>query len=578
MKTMYQDWQNTNYASANIADVFEKSTYFKQRHQMTILAADMYPLVAEASGLRYEDTTIEKDKLYSYRVRFNRPDASGGAYSVTKSWNVVDRPLLQEAVEKEGRIVLKWNRELHENVYTSYYIEKSLDAIAFERINEKPYIQGIGEGLTTGRYISFIDIVENYQLFYYRVIGVDAFGDLSEPSYPVLAQGKDRTPPVVATPDPTRSEGGNTNLIRWNHEPINEIRQVVIYKKDPVSNEQIVYNATSEQGFDFEVEDPNVNEGMSMYHVVLVDTAGNMAQSVAGEIYLQDDTPPQPPINLKAKPDTTGRVILTWDQGPDLDVIGYYIFTAPRKNDNYLKLNQKKHFYRLYEDSINMTLLTDKRFYKIAAMDKGGNIGEYSEILEVNLPDKIPPAPCLFYDYRVDSAGVFIGLMPSSSIDVVAHKLYRKKQGSKEWKLIREFGKNPPQVFQDNKMTSGGSYVYKWIAEDEGGLQSSDEHSKLNVTAFDTRTFYRPQLRLTKTEDGIKIEVTQNVPGKDYRIQIIRSYKGGKYRTLTTIKDAFEYLDKAQFSKDEKIDLKYRAKVLYRDGKRSKFGKEVILD
>jgi len=44
MKTMYQDWQNTNYTEANIADVFEKSTYFKQRHQMTILAADMYPL------------------------------------------------------------------------------------------------------------------------------------------------------------------------------------------------------------------------------------------------------------------------------------------------------------------------------------------------------------------------------------------------------------------------------------------------------------------------------------------------------------------------------------------------------
>jgi len=160
-----------------------------------------------------------------------------------------------------------------------------LDTLNFERINEKPYIQGVGEGLTAGKYMSFIDKVENYQLHYYRLIGIDAFGDLSLPSYPVLAQGKDRTPPEVATPDPTRSEGGNSNLVRWNHEPIDEISQVIIYKKDPIAKDHIVYNATSEQGFNFEVEDDNVNEGMSMYHVVLVDTAGNYAQSVAGERY-----------------------------------------------------------------------------------------------------------------------------------------------------------------------------------------------------------------------------------------------------------------------------------------------------
>ena len=167
--------------------------------------------------------------------------------------------------------------------------------------------------------------------------------------------------------------------------------------------------------------------------------------------------------------------------------------------------------------------------------------------------------------------------MPSSSIDVVAHKLYRKRQGTQQWELIKEFGKNPPEIVQDNDLISGGSYTYKWIAEDEGGLQSSDEHSKLNITAFDARIFYRPQIRLNKTEEGVNIQVSNNVPGNDFRIQIIRSYKGGKYRTLTTIKDGFEYLDKITAGPNEQIDVKYRAKVLYKDGKRSKFGPEVAL-
>lgn len=577
LKTMYKDWQNTNYKEANFADIYERSTYFNQRHNMTILAADMFPIVADAAGLRWEDTSIDKDKFYAYKITFNKSDAKQGAYSIAKKWQLLEKPIIFEAKEKEERIVITWDRRLHDQMYTAYHIERSLDNVTYERITNNPYVQAIGEGLATGRFISYMDRVENYQMYYYRLIGIDPFGDESMPSEAVFAQGKDRTPPVVNRPDPTLSEAGDANLVKWSHEPIEEISQVIIYKEDPIDKDKIVYQSTKEAGFNFEVEDTDVNDGMSMYYVVLVDTAGNYAQSVAGESYKQDKTPPLPPTNLKAKPDTTGRVILSWDQGPDLDVIGYYVFTAPRKNDNYLKLNQKKHLFRIYEDSINMTLLTDKRYYKVAAIDKGGNIGDYSEILEVNLPDKIPPAPCLFYDYRVDSAGVFLGLMPSSSIDVVAHKLYRKQQGASEWKLIKEFGKQPPQVYQDNNLISGGSYIYKWIAEDEGGLQSSDEHSKLNVTAFDSRVFYRPMLRLTKTDDGVKIEVSKNIPGENYRIQLIRSYKGGKYRTLTTLKDKLEYLDKANIKVDEKLEVKYRAKVLYKDGKRSKFGPEVSL-
>ncbi len=510
------------------------------------------------------------------KIEFNKSDAKMAAYSIAKKWQIYDKPVIFEAIEKEERISIKWDRSLHNRVYTAYYIERSHDNINYERLNALPYVQAIGEGLSSGRFISYLDKVESYQLYYYRLIGIDAFGDVSEPSEPIYAQGKDRTPPKVERPDPSKSESGDGFLIRWNHDPIEEISQVIIYKKDPISNEQLVYQSTKEEGFDFEIEDANINEGMSLYHVVLVDTAGNYAQSMPGEIYIQDKTPPKPPINLSADVDTSGSVILKWEQGPDLDVIGYYIFTAPRQNDNYLKLNQKKHLFRIFEDSINMTLLTDKRYYKIVAIDKGGNIGDYSEILEVNLPDKIPPAPCLFFDYRVDSAGVFMGIMTSSSIDVVNHKLYRKKQKTKDWKLIKTFGKKVPEIFLDKTVDSGGSYTYKWIAEDEGGLQSSSEHSMLNITAFDVRVFYRPQLRLNKTKEGVMIEVSNNIPGDNYRIQIIRSYKGGKYRTLTTLKGKTTYVDKLDVTTD-KINVKYRAKILYKDGKRSKFGKEYSL-
>ncbi len=258
-------------------------------------------------------------------------------------------------------------------------------------------------------------------------------------------------------------------------------------------------------------------------------------------------------------------------------MIGYYVFTAPRKTDNFIKLNQKKHLLRIYEDTINMNLLTDKRYYKIAAIDKGGNIGDFSEVLEVVLPDKIPPAPCLFYDYHVDSAGVFMGLMPSSSIDVVEHRLYRKMKNANEWQLIQTFGKDVPEVFLDENIVSNSEYLYKWVAADEGGLESSAEHSTLHIKAFDVRIFYRPRIRITKTDEGLELQVANDIPGENYRVQVVRAIGDRKFRTLTTLKDTLTYTDKIKLEEGENPNVKYRAKILYKDGKRSKFGPEVTL-
>lgn len=578
MKTMYLDWENTNYKEANIADVFERSTYFKQRHHMTILAADLYPSVADAAGLRYEDRDIEDGKLYAYRVRFNMLEAKSGAYSVAKNWRVLDRPVILEAKEKENRVVVAWDRKSHESMYTSYFVERSKDSVNYVRLNEHPYTQGIGEGLSAGKWISYIDRVDNYDEHYYRLIGIDAFGDLSAPSVPVLAQGRDRTPPEVTKPKGFKNEEGDEHLIKWEHAHIEELSQVIIWKTDDRNTEgKIIYQSDGSDGYQYEVVDRDVVEGGNIYQLILVDTAGNYAQSMPVDLYQKDKTPPSPPINLSADVDTSGQVILKWDQGPDRDVIAYYVFTAPKKNDNYIKLNQKKHYFRIYADTINMELLTDKRYYKVCAMDKGGNIGEFSEVLEVNLPDRIPPAPCLFYDYRVDTAGVYLGLMPSSSKDVVEHRLYRRLADSGDWQTIKVFGKEVPDVYLDEDLVSNDRYVYKWVAADEGGLESDATHSTINITAYDRRTTYRPLLEAEVTDQGVKIAIIDQIPGEDYRVQIIRSREGQKYKTLTTITDGHVYLDPS-ISEETKVDVKYRAKILYRDGKRSKFSNDAAID
>lgn len=575
LQTIHRDWENTNYQSNNLADIFERSTYFDQRFETTILTADVYPIVAEAAGLKFIDENIDPNKQYSYRVRFNY----GGyhqAYSVVQKWEIIDRPVLHEVIEKENNVTIKWERDLHGKVYTAYYIERSKNNSDFERLNKHPFVHGVADDIPDQKYFIYTDEVENYDFYYYRIIGINAFGELSIPSEAIPAQGRDRTPPVVKAPGSLRMSDSDDNEILWDHDPIDEIQQVILYKKD-FKETSVVYNSNDSKNFSKRIVDDSVIDGMTDYYLVLVDTAGNVGQSARSSLYRKDEIPPSPPINLSAEVDTFGRVILKWDQGPDLDIIAYYVYSADRKQDNFIKLNQKKHLYRIYQDSINMTLLTPKRFYKVAAMDAGGNIGAYSDILEVNLPDKIPPSPCLFHNYQVDSAGIFLGLLPSSSRDVVEHRLYRKLAESSEWEIIQTFSKNPPQVFLDDKIESNKQYIYRWIAVDDADLESSPDNSTLHLTSYDIRNSFRPELLLQKDEAGIQIKIAQNIPGQDYRIQIIRSYKGSQYRTLKILSDEFEYLDAISLNSDEDLNVEYKAKILYKDGKRSKFSRAIKL-
>ena len=577
LQTIHRDWENTQFESADFGDMYERSQYFEQRFHTTVLAADIYPVVADAAGLRFVDEDIDPDKTYSYRVRYNYSGLHQ-AYSVVRQWFIIDRPFIHEIIEKENAVSLKWDRELHGKEYTAYYIERSKDGVHYERLNTLPYVQGVSDDMPEQPYIIYTDEVENYELFYYRIVGIDPFGDESEPSEAMVAKGKDRTPPIVNIPIVELSEGGSSNKIKWSHDPIDELKQAIVYKKDYSKTPKIVYESSAESGFDFIVEDNEVMDGMTDYFLVLVDTAGNFAQSQRASLYRKDDVPPLAPINLKADVDTTGRIILSWDQGPDNDIIGYYIYTADRAEDNFIKLNQKKYPYRIYQDSVDMTLLTPKRYYKVAAIDKGGNIGEYSDVLEVNRPDRIPPSPCLFYDYRVDSAGVFLGLVPSSSRDVVEHRLYRRAESEQDFTLIQTFGKRPPQLFWDDKVKSATSYVYKWVAADAGNLESSPDNSTLYITTFDVRTTFVPLIRLESTKDGVLVKVGQNIPGEDYRIQLIRSYKNGKFKTITTLSDTYDYLDSVRIDEDrEEPTVTYKAKILYRDGKRSKFSEAASL-
>lgn len=568
LQTIHRDWENTEFRGS-LVEIEEKKSLFQQRFQMDLLASDLHPFVATASGLRYVDRDIEPNTQYAYRIEFVRDTTQfDNVIAFTEYYD--DRPAIFEAQEEENAIKIRWEKSGKNKKYTSYYIERSEDGEQFERINDLPFTHALGENFASQPFNLFVDSVDNYKPFYYRIIGIDAFGDESTPSNIVLAKGQDRTPPDVDKITTSLDENSGQVTIEWDHQDMAELRQALIYKRDHFDKAKVIYQ--SESSFSKTISDESVQDGVSDYFLVLIDTAGNIGQSVKSTVYKKDNTPPLAPQGLKSDIDTSGLITLTWEQGPDRDIIGYFLYSADHKGKNFIKLNQEKHPLRVYVDSVNPHQLTQYRYYKVAAIDKGGNIGPYSDVLEVRRPDKVPPAPALFYNYKVDTSGIFLGITPSSSRDVVRHILYRTREdGNRE--EIRVFTNDMQPIFWDRDLASNTRYTYQLVAEDHSGLQSSTEHSTLVLTSYDTRVTYRPKLSLSATDNGVEISIIDDIPGSDYRIEIFRSINDSKYTPSKYLNGEFEYVDPVPQGDDQKI-VKYRARILYRDGKRSKIGGE----
>src|SRR5690606_33161391 len=87
----------------------------------------------------------------------------------------------------------------------------------------------------------------------------------------------------------------------------------------------------------------------------------------------------------------------------------------------------------IYTDSVNIKTLTPSVWYKIAAIDNRYNMSEFSDIVEVKIPDVIPPVPPVIKNVTANHKGVAIHFVPSSSADVVRHEIYRRRMNSQGW-------------------------------------------------------------------------------------------------------------------------------------------------
>jgi uncharacterized protein len=572
---LYGEWESIDTTrELDIKGMYDRAQELTNRYGIALFTADRYPIAAEAMALRFVDKNAYVDHSVIYRISLFIDSVL-----VAQTTTIFDgfdkkvyKPVLKSFGEEEEKIILSWDRKIHEKSYTSYWIERSRDSINFERINTLPYIhaedvqQSLGESD-----INYIISVNNYDPYYYRIVGLDPFGDESEPSEAIKLMGKDRTPPPAPNDAKAHMPDDRFMHVEWMQDTTSDDLHAyfILYSKEsdgvflPLSDTLPAFvRSFIDRAPDY------INK--KFYKICAIDTAGNYACTDPVYGFVQDTFPPEKPTGLHGVIDSSGVVTLQWDLGPERDIDGYHIYFSNRFNGVFSIISNDLVRDTTFQDSISLNSLTKEVFYRIVAVDVRGNYSDFSDMVRVIRPDTIPPGPAIFTKYEVREQGIYMEWHPSRSSDVIIHHLYRSMDGE-AFILIDSFINRNENQYLDTIVSPDVRYTYRILAVDDSGLQSTSVQD-VSVKSPVKKLVSAPILSVMAEGKKAIISLTYDPSMK--KVIIYRSIDKGPFLT-------WKHLDNQQESLIDDlspgVEYHYKAMAILESGVKTNFSETQII-
>ena len=566
---LYGDWESIDSTKElDIKGMYDRNQELTNRYGIALFAADRFPIAAEAMALRHVDKNAYVDHSVIYRISLFIDSVI-----VAQTTTIFDgfdkrvfKPVIKSFGEEEEKIILSWDRKIHEKSYTSYWIERSRDSINFERINTLPYIhaedvqQSLGESD-----INYIISVNNYDPHYYRIVGIDPFGDDSEPSDAFLLMGRDRTPPPAPNNAKAYMPDDRFMHVEWMQDTTSDDLHAyfILYSTEsdgvflPLSDTLPAFARTFiDRAPDY------INK--NFYKICAIDTAGNYACTDPVYGFVQDTFPPEKPTGLHGEIDSSGVVTLQWDLGPERDIDGYHVYFSNRFNGVFSIITNDLVRDTTFQDSISLNSLTKEVFYRIVAVDVRGNYSDFSDMVRVIRPDTIPPGPAVFTKYEVREQGIYLEWHPSRSSDVVIHHLYRSMDGE-AFVLIDSFTDRNENQYVDTILLPGVRYTYRILAMDDSGLQSTSvQHVSVKSPA--KKNASAPILSVLS--EGEKAIITITFDQTIKKVIIYKAIDNGPFLTWKQMDDPQEPLVDHL---NPGIEYRYKAMAILESGVKTNF-------
>ena len=472
----------TNWAATKSKSFITKAEELQNRYSYTLLAADLSAPAATASGLMFVDKLVRKGYKYHYRITsLAKSDLFiilPGTISIhEKTRTAIPVPILDHITQQDRLLTLAWEKQILENQFTAFHIERSEDGISFSRITSVPFVNSdlSKDSLNDVYYLYQDSTAVNYKKYHYRIVGITPFAEYSTPSNSIVQYSIDKTPPPAPTQVRATQIGTDKIKLEWNHSGATDLKGFFVgHSFDPIGDYSVLHLDPVPPGQHYYIHDSVNTLRANHYIIAAVDTAGNASYSLNVYGHLTDSIPPSMPTGLKGKMDTSGHVYLSWDANKEKDIMGYAIHFSNDSSHVFAVVSNKPVLTNSYVDTIMLKTLTERIYYKVVAIDRNFNYSDFSPYIALQKPDLIAPSAPIFTEYKRDTNAITLYWKNSTSKDVVKHILFRKELNA-DWIVLdsRSSLKSDASSFTDRSVKQHIEYEYKILAQDDAGHYSN---------------------------------------------------------------------------------------------------------
>lgn len=506
--------------SSKETDMQKKKEQELMVYNLMLLSCDFDAALAKSCGLFFEDNGINNVSKYKYKISAGK-NAQGkiieteiNVYSNELSVHPQIKNL--EGFFKIKQVKLRWKAADFNQDFAAYQVERSIDNRVFEKINKSPVILLTSQFEKNKKMLYYLDTFPQLKKkCYYRIRGINHFGELSEPSNIVEGIGYDalKSYPVFDTIYTIKNE---TVFMKWKMSDSSE-------NKIPLS--YFISRAVKDAG-PYEIihnTKPDRNEytdlhplSSGFYKIAAIGFGGDTITSFSHMILIIDTIPPQTPTGLKGKVDPKGHVTLSWDKNPESDIQGYKIFRSNALHEEFVQINNDFAVQPEFKDKLNLKTLTKDVFYKVSAADNRYNNSPQSDYIVLKRPDTIPPVAPIITKLDIQLDRINVNWINSTSNDISYNVLYRTEENTlTEIKLFEWKKKDSVYFYSDTTVVPGWGYYYKILSSDEDDNISLSNRSYMlfetgyrkkltDITFTVDRSLKQISLKWNYTEKGVE--------------------------------------------------------------------------
>ena len=478
--------QESTFGQTNgLAQVTDLNRAERSSFGYALYAADVEPLAAAALGLAFVDEQVTPRSQYTYIVR---PAIEEETYPIAQAsvsvetYQATTLPAIEtiKVISLDKMVRLAVDVSTLKNRYTAYQIEKKEAYIEQFRAMDRPMQVHLD---ARGKPLNWMEIADtltrnNYPVWY-RIRGIDAFGDPGPYSEVIQTQGRDLFDGGLAPAIDTLSSADNQNiLLRWSFAEATTAVKIDLVRASTIQGPYGLLKSWPnplQQGT-FTDSHPS---GANYYKVIAYDASGKKAESYPGFFQLEDNTPPQAPQGLTGEINQEGQVTLTWRANAESDLLGYRVFTSNTPQGEWIELTHDVSRENSLTYHIPLDNLTPKIFYRVQAMDQRFNQSDYSTTVPLTKPDLLPPVPAQIKDYQTTPTQVRLTLRKSSSHDVAQYELQMIQ--NEQTSLLATWSADDLPPTYTLPVTSGAQLGLLLTTQDKQGNQAKGETIHLSI-------------------------------------------------------------------------------------------------